>query len=373
MLRAAIKTGAALSLQRTGLLRWAAGKLVSSDLPRVVGYHRVVEDYRSSAGTSLASMLISRRMLRNHLEWMARRYRFIPLGEVKEETGALRGRRNQAPIAVTFDDGYRDFYHHAFPVLKAMGIPAGVFVVTSLVDTGRMQAHDRLFLRLQRALLLWRSPLRELQGLLRTLDLARPFAGGKLPFTTDPAPLTRALLRSLDRMETERLIDGLQERVALDESRYQDLLPLTWEMLSELSRAGITIGSHSVSHPHLPRETPARIREEVLCSRQELQTRLGVEIAEFAYPDGQYDEKVLDAVAEAGYARAYTACHHQDPHRSMLTIPRQLFWERSSTDVRERFSEAILTCQMEWVFSGGACKRSHSSGGSGVRAATSKG
>jgi peptidoglycan/xylan/chitin deacetylase (PgdA/CDA1 family) len=133
-------------------------------------------------------------------------------------------------------------------------------------------------------------------------------------------------------------------------------------MVSELARAGITIGSHSVSHSNLPRETPLRIREEVLRSRCELESRLGVEVTEFAYPDGQFDEKVVDAVAEAGYARAYSACHHRHPGRSMLTIPRQLLWERSCTDARARFSEAILSCQMEWIFSGGPCKRSHNSG-----------
>jgi peptidoglycan/xylan/chitin deacetylase (PgdA/CDA1 family) len=133
-------------------------------------------------------------------------------------------------------------------------------------------------------------------------------------------------------------------------------------MLSELARAGITIGSHSVSHPNLPRETPARIRDEVLRSRRELESRLGVEITEFAYPDGQFDERVVDAVAEAGYARAYSACHHRHPDHSILTIPRQLLWERSCTDSRAQFSEAILSCQMEWIFRGDACKRSHISG-----------
>ena len=68
------------------------------------------------------------------------------------------------------------------------------------------------------------------------------------------------------------------------------------------------------------------------------------------------------AVAEAGYARAYSACHHRHPDHSILTIPRQLLWERSCTDSRAQFSEAILSCQMEWIFRGDACKRSHISG-----------
>jgi peptidoglycan/xylan/chitin deacetylase (PgdA/CDA1 family) len=39
-------------------------------------------------------------------------------------------------VVLTFDDGYRDFYTHAFPVLAALGLPATLFVATQFIDEG---------------------------------------------------------------------------------------------------------------------------------------------------------------------------------------------------------------------------------------------
>jgi peptidoglycan/xylan/chitin deacetylase (PgdA/CDA1 family) len=323
-------------------------------VPRVVGYHRVVEDFHAASSGTLASMLISSRMLELHLQWMARKFRFITLAEVGTPPGARLARR--PPIAVTFDDGYRDFYLHAFPVLKAMGVPAGIFVVSSLMGTQRLQIHDRLFLRIEKAFRVWRSPFQELALLMRRLQIRFPLPKAK---RVDPVSATRRLLRSLKVEETERLLDSLQERVEIDESLHEALMPLSWEMLSEMARAGITIGSHSQSHACLPNETASRIREEVIGSRRELETRLSLPIDDFAYPDGQFDREVVSAVAEAGYARAYGACRHQLPRHAMLTIPRQLLWERACVDAKGRFSEPIMSCQTEWIFGASTCRRRH--------------
>ena len=100
----------------------------------MIGYHRVVEDFASSAETSIPSMLVSRQMLERHLDWIGRRFRFVSLDELGARLDASDSRDD--PIAaITFDDGYRDFYDHALPLLKQKGIPAAVFVVTDLVGT----------------------------------------------------------------------------------------------------------------------------------------------------------------------------------------------------------------------------------------------
>jgi len=56
-------------------------------------------------------------------------YRVVPLQEFFED---IEAGRDIAPYtdALTFDDGFDDFYHNALPVLKKYSLPASVFMVT---------------------------------------------------------------------------------------------------------------------------------------------------------------------------------------------------------------------------------------------------
>ena len=57
----------------------------------------------------------------------------------------------------------------------------------------------------------------------------------------------------------------------------------------------IELGSHSLSHPHLTRIDGARLREEVGASRHQLAELLGSDVSLFAFPYGEYDERVVDS------------------------------------------------------------------------------
>jgi peptidoglycan/xylan/chitin deacetylase (PgdA/CDA1 family) len=83
---------------------------------------------------------------------------------------------------------------------------------------------------------------------------------------------------------------------------------MTWEQLRELTAAGMTIASHTRTHPRLNRtEDPVELRREIAGSRELLERKLEVEVKHFAYPFGTYTPAVLAAVQEAGYrsARAF--------------------------------------------------------------------
>jgi peptidoglycan/xylan/chitin deacetylase (PgdA/CDA1 family) len=80
---------------------------------------------------------------------------------------------------------------------------------------------------------------------------------------------------------------------------------ITWDELRTMRDAGMTIGSHSRSHPYLTRVTdPTKLRNEIVGSKQVLEKELGVTITEFAYPFGQYNASVMAAVVQAGYLSA---------------------------------------------------------------------
>ena len=92
---------------------------------------------------------------------------------------------------------------------------------------------------------------------------------------------------------------GIDEWV---ESPYSaELLPLTWEELTELSDAGWEIGSHSQTHPRLTQLDDAALERELRESKAECERRLARPCTSIAYPFGDVDERVVGAAARAGY------------------------------------------------------------------------
>jgi len=286
--RAYLKTGLALVLGATRTDRLIQLMSGTRRLPLVVGYHRVVDDGRSLRASIIAPMLVSRRMFERQLDWMGRRFRFVSLdqlGAQLESGGAFR-----TPTAtITFDDGYRDMYEHAYPVLKRKGIPAAVFVVTDWIDRATPLYHDRLYLLLTRD---W-SAAREVLVELGVMTAERALTSRTF---SEPFGALRFLLTTLCQEELARVLAALEERLSIDTDRLDGLKPLTWAMLAEMQRGGITVGSHTRTHALLTRESPSRMLEETIGARQALEDRLGGPIDHFAYPAGAFNTESVEAV-----------------------------------------------------------------------------
>jgi peptidoglycan/xylan/chitin deacetylase (PgdA/CDA1 family) len=79
---------------------------------------------------------------------------------------------------------------------------------------------------------------------------------------------------------------------------------MTWEQLRELLAAGMTIGSHSRTHPLISSVHGRALADEVGGSKALLEQKLGGPIAFFAYPFGAHPPEVEAAVRDAGYLAA---------------------------------------------------------------------
>lgn len=326
--------------------------------PLIIGYHRVVEDFATAAETDMPTMLVSRVMFERHLDCLGRHFRFVGLEEIGEHVA--RGEPFAHPVAaITFDDGYRDVYENAYPLLKRKGIPAAIFVVTDLVECARSQIHDRLYHVLAKAYARWDDPRLKLMDLLSDMDV--PLAD-MLPAraeTRNPFAAASALLPVLSQADVDRLIASIQVHVGREIG--ETPLPLTWQMIVEMRRAGFTIGSHTKTHAWLAMESPEKSVDEVAGSKQELERRLGEPVVHFAYPGGQFTPSTVRTVARAGYRFAYTACCHRDPEHPSMTLERLLLWEGSSIGVDGRFSSDILSCQAHGLWPPARkCERVHS-------------
>ncbi|KJS14503.1 MAG: hypothetical protein VR69_17395 [Peptococcaceae bacterium BRH_c4b] len=79
-----------------------------------------------------------------------------------------------------------------------------------------------------------------------------------------------------------------------------------WGELREMARAGITIGSHTLTHPHLAEVSPDIARQEIADSKKKLEQGLGGKVEFFCYPYGSYNFLTAQLVQESGYVAAVT-------------------------------------------------------------------
>jgi peptidoglycan/xylan/chitin deacetylase (PgdA/CDA1 family) len=344
-------------LVKTGLacgLRWSGVSAVKRALdgpgraPWIVSYHRVVEDFDASAATAIEPMLIDRAMFVRHLDWITTRFECVSLDDLGDRRE--RGRHRRPAAAITFDDGYSDVYHHAFPILKARGIPAAVFVISALIGTDRAPLFARLHRRLLEVRRTWPARADLLASVLSRLGPASAALARRDRPAPDPHDLMRLLLEQLPRPEIERALETLAGDSDPEEGGEAGRRPMTWEMLEEMRRAGVTIASHSRTHPLLSREDADTVREEIAGSRRDIRRRLGVDVRHFAYPNGWFNAATVEAVAEAGYRCAYTSCRHRDPAYPSLTLPRTLLWQNSGMAAWGAFSPAVMGCQADGLF-----------------------
>lgn len=95
-----------------------------------------------------------------------------------------------------------------------------------------------------------------------------------------------------------------------------------WSMLGEMKENGFEVGSHTLSHPHLPGLAGEELREELWESRQAIKERLG-SCDTLAYPFGEWSEEVAAAAADCGYSFAFSLPTVSGQSRATpLSIPR---------------------------------------------------
>ena len=112
----------------------------------VLTYHRVGEPRHSPPGLVSATPATFERQMR----LLARTGRAVGLDDVLRSRNGTRELPRGA-VLVTFDDAYRDFREHAWPVARRLRIPVVLFVPTAFPASGRAFWWDRLFGALDRA------------------------------------------------------------------------------------------------------------------------------------------------------------------------------------------------------------------------------
>lgn len=257
----------------------------------ILYYHRV-----GTGGVPLFSG-VRPEVFEAQMRFLRQRCRLVSLDEL------FRGLQNPnaggPALAITFDDGYRDLYTHAFPILQKYQVPATIFVVVDSIETGEVPWYDRVFLALK---VLPANRLRLDLDRLRQFDLSSPAA------RLQAAEEIVQYLRKLPDQRRREFCVALERKVRLPDEELRGRM-LTWEQIRTMHRAGIAFGSHTLTHRVISRLKAAETQREILESKEILERKLGAPVLDFSYPFGQLADcgtAAREWLARGGYRLALT-------------------------------------------------------------------
>lgn len=274
------------------LMRWA-----TRASPRVFMYHRFGP---RTTPDNLGVDEFERQVL-----YLKRHFRTMTLGELAR---ALRehGEAPSRTAVITVDDGYRDFYEFAWPILRKHGVAASFYVTTGFVDNEIWLWPDQL-----------RYVLEHAPAGLRSIE----FGGRRLPVGLGTEAGRAEAWNAL--VSQAFALPDVQMRQAIVELAIELGCPLpseapmkyasaTWAHLRELVAGGIEIGGHSRTHPSLTRVAVTSLDTEIRDAKQRTEAQLDRALTTFCYPNGGPSDVNADvkvAIQRAGFAAAAVAYH----------------------------------------------------------------
>lgn len=284
-------------------------------------YHRIIP--RSKAGTFLQpSMYVEPATFELHLQFLKKYFSMQPVSALYPSVNfTVKGLHDRPECAITFDDGWADFYEYAFPLLLKHAVSATVFLPTGFIDTGKI---------------FWSERLGNICAAVATagnFDAFKVFARRQLllqgRFQALPVmDFYEVVLEELKKYREEaieEILDRIENYFALVSRTAQSDF-LTWLQIEEMRRSGlVSFGSHTNTHRILTTLGQDEIYKEVTLSMQSLRERKAVDGDDvaFCYPNGNLNEKAIEQLKSSGYACAFTTrCGWNDTRTPLFALNR---------------------------------------------------
>ena len=263
----------------------------------ILAYHRVMDIDESRYPFDAELVSCSLQDFEWQMEYVAKCYdpvSFSDYVDFLDRGKPLPGR----PLIVSFDDGFDDNFHHAYPILKRLDIPATVFLSTAYIGTRRPFWYDWLVYICKTSKL--QAP--DLRAALQEAG-CRKLAGDNAEAVAHSALV---YMKEIPDRERVGLVEAIERRLGMApaEEGYPECRALDWGQVREMAANGIEFGSHSVSHPILTRLDDEALDAELRGSKRKIEQETGRPCQVVAYPVGvgtAFDARVKEFSRRAGY------------------------------------------------------------------------
>ncbi|HAZ09627.1 MAG TPA: hypothetical protein DCY56_00765 [Candidatus Omnitrophica bacterium] len=274
-LKKGIKNTTKKILYRSGLANFLLG--CNSHKLLILCHHRI-----APPGDKFTYLGVSQDIFEQQIVFLKKYFKIVSFKEGAEslKTGSIR----ESLLVLNFDDGYRDNYLYAFPILKKYNITATIFLAAGFIGTKEQFWWD----------------------IVADIILGSSHLKGKEIEKMDMIDGINDSLQKISPKERNIKIEVIRKKLEFSGNDRGEREILNWEEIKEMSRYGIEFGSHTLTHPDLTLLGKDGLIREISMSKQVLEGALGKEILGFAYPHGFYNDDVKKIVTESNYLYART-------------------------------------------------------------------
>lgn len=271
-----------------------------SGLGHILTFHRVLPSSNEHRIHNHLSLEISPEQLEATIAFYQQEgYTFKSLDQVYQ--ALLEEAPLEKFVAFTFDDGYKDNFSIAYPILKKHNIPFAIYVTTNFPDQRSIlwwylleetvQQHDRIEFN-------WKG----MDHRYKCDNLASK----ELVFDQ----IRTIINQSFNTKTYKALLKGIFNKTELELYEYSRNMVLSWEDIKTLSADPLcTIGAHTVSHYPLKQLDEDQLTFEIQQSKERIEKYIKCPVEHFAYPFGKASEasfREFEVIKSMGFKTATT-------------------------------------------------------------------
>lgn len=200
---------------------------------------------------------------------------------------------------ITFDDGYKDNYKNAYPILKKYKIPATIFLTTGHIESNKLFWWDKI------GYILLNLKQKEIN--LEDIGLIKPCLIQKNRNIFDETMYKFSIILEEKKHEIINELEKIFNKDIPKEIGKNNTL--SWDEVKEMSENNIDFGAHTVNHPILTQIPLNQAEFEISQSKKDIEKRLNRKITTFSYPNGladDYNKDIIDLLQKYGFICSVT-------------------------------------------------------------------
>jgi len=304
---------------------------------KILAYHRV-----NDSGPDYLSLNTSVANFESQIRYLKRHFKIISLEEAVQLLCSNEP-TSEDLFVITFDDGYKDNYINAFPILKKYKIPATIFLTLQPIE-------DRIPLWFENIIgIIERTSQKFLnlgsfglgKYLLATQDTKKKAINDIITYAERLTPSAR-----------DNLLVYLSRELPIDQKLNNQML--SWDEIREMHNYGISFGSHAMTHSILTTLPLERAKYEIKRSMELLEEKLGEKISFFSYPNGSRDDfnwEIMQILKDSGFSAAFTLMNgFNDGNTELFALQRVCMTEGISVGFNGGFLEPYFASKMAGMF-----------------------